>query len=140
MTSRVLSSIVHEVFDNLKKDYEQKSCIEELMLSLNSVFGPTLTEHAFELIDDDSVYLIESQKRRIIQIVGSRGNIYTIMEAANFCTCDFFKHQVLKDKAICCKHFLAAKVAIILGSFKIKIETPEGISTIMISAYGNEEF
>lgn len=140
MTSRLLSSIVHEVLDNLKKDYERRSCIEELLLRLNSVFGSTLTEHALELIDDSSVFLIECHKRRIFQIVGSRGDIYSIMEASNFCTCDFFKHQVLNDKAICCKHFLAAKIAIILRSFKTKKETPEGITSIMICAYGNQEF
>lgn len=140
MTSRLLPAIVHEVLDNLRKDYEQRSCIEELLLSLNSVFGSTLTEHALELIDDGSVFLIVSHLRCIFQIVGSRGDIYTIMETANFCTCNFFKHQVLKDKALCCKHFLAAKVALILKSFKTKNETPEGITSIMISAYGNQEF
>jgi len=140
MTSRLLPAIVHEVLDNLRKDYEQRSCIEELLLSLNSVFGSTLTEHALELIDDGSVFLIVSHLRCILQIVGSRGDIYTIMETANFCTCNFFKHQVLKDKALCCKHFLAAKVALILKSFKTKNETPEGITSIMISAYGNQEF
>ncbi|CAI6361180.1 unnamed protein product [Macrosiphum euphorbiae] len=140
MTSRLLPAIVHEVLDNLRKDYEQRSCIEELLLSLNSVFGSTLTEHALELIDDGSVFLIVSHLRSILQIVGSRGDIYTIMETANFCTCNFFKHQVLKDKALCCKHFLAAKVALILKSFKTKNETPEGITSIMISAYSNQEF
>ncbi|NP_001284566.1 uncharacterized protein LOC103309692 [Acyrthosiphon pisum] len=140
MTSRLLPAIVHEILDNLKNDYEQRSCIEELLLSLNSVFGSTLTEHALELIDDGSVFLIVSHLRSILQIVGSRGDIYTIMETANFCTCNFFKHQVLKDKALCCKHFLAAKVALILRSFKTKNETPEGITSIMISAYSNQEF
>ncbi|XP_022183758.1 zinc finger SWIM domain-containing protein 7-like [Myzus persicae] len=140
MTNRLLPAIVYEVLDNLRKDYEQRSCMEELLLSLNSVFGSTLTEHALELIDDGSVFLIESHQRRILQIVGSRGDIYTIMETANFCTCNFFKHQVLKDKALCCKHFLAAKIALILGNFKTKNETPEGITSIMISAYGNQEF
>lgn len=140
MTNRLLPVIVHEILDNLKKDYEQRSCIEEILLGLNSVFGSTLTEHALELIDDDSVFLIKCYERQIFQIVGSRGDIYTIMETANFCTCEFFKHQVLKDKALCCKHFLAAKVAIILGSFKIKNETSEGITSIMIDAYGNQEF
>lgn len=140
MTSRLLPAIVHEVLDNLRKDYEQRFCIEELLLSLNSVFGSTLTEHALELIDDGSVFLIVSHLRRILQIVGSRGDIYTIMETANFCTCKFFKHQVLKDKALCCKHFLAAKVALILKSFKTKNETPESITSIMISAFGNQEF
>lgn len=125
MTSRLLPAIVQEVLDNLRKDYEQRSCIEELLLSLNSVFSSTLTEHALELIDDGSVFLILSHQRSIFQIVGSRGDIYTIMETANFCTCNFFKHQVLKDKALCCKHFLAAKVALILGRFKTKNETPE---------------
>lgn len=139
MTSKLLPSIFLEVLDNLKKNYEQQPCITELLLGLNSVFGLTLTEHALELIDDDSVFLIESHQRRILQIVGSRGDIYTIMESANFCTCNFFKHQVLKDKALCCKHFLAAKVALILGNFKIKSETPEGISSIMIGAYCNQE-
>lgn len=139
MTSRLLPAIVQEVLDNLRKDYEQRSCIEELLLSLNSVFSSTLTEHALELIDDGSVFLILSHQRSIFQIVGSRGDIYTIMETANFCTCNFFKHQVLKDKALCCKHFLAAKVALILGRFKTKNETPEGITSIMISAYGNQE-
>jgi len=140
MTSRLLPAIVHEVLDNLRKDYEQRSCIEELLLSLNSVFGSTLTEHALELIDDGSVFLIVSHLRSILQIVGSRGDIYTIMETANFCTCNFFKHQVLKDKALCCKHFLAAKVALILKRFKTKNETPEGITSIMISAYSNQDF
>jgi len=140
MTSRLLPAIVHEVLDNLRRDYEQRSCIDELLLSLNSVFGSTLTEHALELIDDGSVFLIVSHLRSILQIVGSRGDIYTIMETANFCTCNFFKHQVLKDKALCCKHFLAAKVALILKSFKTKNETPEGITSIMISAYSNQEF
>lgn len=137
MTSKLLPAVVHEILDNIKKDYEHRLCIEKLLLSLNSVFGSTITEHALELIDDDSVFLFESQKRHIFQIVGSRGDIYTIMETANFCTCDFFKHQVLKDKALCCKHFLAAKVALILGSFKTKSETPEVITSIMIGAYGN---
>ncbi|XP_025195045.1 zinc finger SWIM domain-containing protein 7-like [Melanaphis sacchari] len=140
MTSRLLPAIVHEVLDNIRKDYERRSCIEELLLSLNSVFGSTLTEHALELIDDGSVFLITSHQRSILQIVGSRGDIYTIMETSNFCTCNFFKHQVLKDKALCCKHFLAAKIALILGSFKTKNETLEGITSIMISAYGNQEF
>ncbi|XP_060876246.1 zinc finger SWIM domain-containing protein 7-like [Metopolophium dirhodum] len=140
MTSRLLPAIVHEVLDNLRKNYEERSCVEELLLSLNSVFGSTLTEHALELIDDGSVFLIVSHLRSILQIVGSRGDIYTIMETANFCTCNFFKHQVLKDKALCCKHFLAAKVALILRSFKTKNETPEGITSIMISAYSNQEF
>jgi len=140
MTSRLLPAIVHEVLDNLRKNYEQRSCVEELLLGLNSVFGSTLTEHALELIDDGSVFLIVSHLRSILQIVGSRGDIYTIMETANFCTCNFFKHQVLKDKALCCKHFLAAKVALILRSFKTKNETPEGITLIMISAYSNQEF
>lgn len=140
MTSRLLPVIVHEVLDNLKKDYEQRSCIEELLLGLNSVFGSTLTEHALELIDDDSVFLIKCYERQILQIVGSRGDIYTIMETANFCTCEFFKHQVLKDKALCCKHFLAAKVALILGSFKMKSETSEGLTSIMTNAYSNQEF
>lgn len=140
MTSRLLPTLVHEVLSALKKDYEQRSNIEELLLSLNSIFGSTLTEHALELIDDESVFLNESHSRRILQIVGSRGDIYTIMETANFCTCDFFRHQVLKDKALCCKHFLAAKLALILGSFKTKSETSEGITSIMVNAYGNQEF
>lgn len=138
MTSRILPAIIHEILDNLKKDYEQRLCTEELLLSLNSVFGSTLTEHALELIDDDSVFLIVSLERSILQIVGSRGDIYTIMETTNFCTCNFFKHQVLKDKALCCKHFLAAKVALILKRFKTKTETPEGLTSIMVSAYCNE--
>lgn len=140
MTNRLLPTIVHEILDNLKINYEQQACIEELLFSLNSVFGMMLTEHALELIDDDSVFLIECHERRILQIVGSRGDIYTIMENVNFCTCDFFKHQVLKDKSLCCKHFLAAKVALILKSFKVKSETPDGLTSLMICAYGNQEF
>lgn len=139
MASRLLPTIINEVLDNLKEHYKQQSCIESLLLGLNSVFGSLLTEHALELIDDDSVFLIESHERCILQIVGSRGDIYTIMESANFCTCNFFKHQVLKDKALCCKHFLAAKVALILGRFKTKRETLEGITSIMIGAYENPE-
>lgn len=139
MTTRLLPAIVSEVLDNLKKDYEQRLSIEELLLSLNSIFGPVLTEHALELIDDESVFLIRSQERYIFQIVGSRGDIYTIMEASNFCTCDFFKYQVLKDRALCCKHFLAAKVGFILGSFKTKYETSTGITSILNCAYGNQE-
>jgi len=135
MTSRLLPTILLEVMDNLKKNYEQQSCIDELLLSLNSIFGSALTEHALELIDDDSVFLIKSRERYILQVVGSRGDIYTIMESSNFCTCNFFKYQVLKDKALCCKHFLAAKVALILGNYKTKNETSERISSIMISAY-----
>lgn len=138
MTSRLLPAIIHEILDNLKRDYEQRLCTEELLLSLNSVFGRTLTEHALELIDDDSVFLIVSLERHILQVVGSRGDIYTIMESTNFCTCNFFKHLVLKDKAMCCKHFLAAKVALILGRFKTKTETPESLTSIIISAYCNE--
>lgn len=137
MTHRLLPTIMHEVLDNLKKEFEEHSCVEKLLLNLNSTFGQTLIEHALELIDDDSVFLIKSHERQIFQIVGSRGDIYTIMETANFCTCNFFKHQVLKDKALCCKHFLAAKIALILGSFKTKNETPEGITSIMIGAYGH---
>lgn len=140
MTSKLLPALVHDILDNLEKTYKQQPCIEELLLSLNSIFGSTLTEHALELIDDDSVFLIKSHKRHIFQIVGSRGDIYTIMETANFCICNFFKHQVLKDKALCCKHFLAAKVALILGNFKTKNETPEGLTSIMICAYGNQDF
>jgi len=140
MTSKLLPAIVYEILDNIREDYKHRSCIEELLLSLNSVFGSTITEHALELIDDDSVFLIESHERHIFQIVGSKGDIYTIMETSNFCTCEFFKHQVLKDKALCCKHFLAAKVAIILGRFKTKNETSEGITSIIIGAYSNQEF
>jgi len=140
MTSKLLPTIVHEILDNIKKEYEHRSCVEDLLLSLNSVFGSTITEHALELIDDDSVFLIKSHERHIFQIVGSKGDIYTIMDSANFCTCDFFKHQVLKDKALCCKHFLAAKVAFILGSFKTKSETPDGITSVLVGAYGNQEF
>lgn len=139
MTTRLLPAILSEVLDNLRNDYEQQSSIEELLLSLNSIFGSLLTEHALELIDDESVFLIQSKERYIFQIIGSRGDIYTIMEASNFCTCDFFKYQVLKDRALCCKHYLAAKVAVILGNFKTKSETPIGITSILNCAYGNQE-
>ncbi|VVC40809.1 Zinc finger, SWIM-type [Cinara cedri] len=139
MTTRLLPAILYDVLDNLKNDYKQRSSIEELLLSLNSIFGPVLTERALELIDDESVFLIQSQERYIFQVVGSRGDIYTIMEVSNFCTCDFFKHQVLKDRALCCKHFLAAKVAFILGNFKTKSETPGSVTSILLCAYGNQE-
>lgn len=140
MTCKLLPAILNEVLNALKTDYEQRLCVEELLLSLNSIFGTTLTENALELVDDESVFLIHNHERRILQIVGSRGNIYTIMETANFCTCDFFKHQVLKDKALCCKHFLAAKVALILEKYKTKCETPEGVTSIMIGAFCDQEF
>lgn len=139
MTYKLLPAIIHEILENIRKDYEERSCIEKLFLSLNSTFGKTLIEHALELIDDDSVFLIKCHERHIFQIVGSRGDIYTIMETANFCTCSFYKHQVLKDKALCCKHFLAAKIALILGSYKTKNETSENITSIMVCAYSNQD-
>lgn len=139
MTYRLLPAIIHEILESLRKEYEEQLSVEKLLLNLNSTFSKTLIEHALELIDDDSVFLIKCHERRIFQIVGSRGDIYTIMETANFCTCSFYKHQVLNDKALCCKHFLAAKIAFILGSYKTKNETPEGLTSIMICAYNNQD-
>lgn len=137
MTNKVLPTLVDESLVALKQDYEQHKCLDDLLLGLNSLFSSLIIENALQLIDDDSVYLIEYQQRRVLQIVGSKGDIYTILETVNFCMCDFFKYQVLKDKALCCKHVLAAKIAIIIGKYRTKIETSNGLTNVMVNAFNN---
>lgn len=68
------------------------------------------------------IYRDKSEGKELIEIPSHQSIVYRLFPKVNYCSCKAFHQTVVKERlAFCCKHILAARLAIILG--KITEET-----------------
>lgn len=115
--------------DNLLKetadDFErEKKFSDSNLLKLYKLFGRPF-ERALDLYEQQRVTQIStsdaiitepckstSEASWLMQVKGHSGALYTLFPEINYCTCDAFRYQVLRDRsAFTCKHILAALLA-----------------------------
>ncbi|RVE40722.1 hypothetical protein evm_014628 [Chilo suppressalis] len=94
------------------------SISDEDLASLYSVFG-TVLQRAFDILEKHPSlveYTTSKKTRTLIEVKGENNHCYRVFSKVNYCPCQAFKHQVLEKKSeVCCKHYLAARLAKILG-------------------------
>jgi len=93
-----------EVLEKATNNFKQNGKLsEDDLMSLHWTFGPVIM-NAFEIIDNEGVYVCESETDRyIVRVSGSNGGYYWIPPGSNLCQC--VAYQWKKDL---CKHILAA--------------------------------
>jgi len=85
---------------------------ENILLTLNAVFGPTFID-ALELLDKKSINEVISptSNRRLYQVRGTSGINYIILPNTWRCSCPaFVQNTMLSSESITCKHVLATKL------------------------------
>jgi hypothetical protein len=96
------------------------SLTNEVLLELNSVFGPTFGT-ALDLIDYGAVTEIqaETSKRTLYQVRGTTGITYIVMPSSWRCPCPAWMYQTwLKNDRITCKHVLATRICQAMAAVK----------------------
>lgn len=95
---------------------------DEDLLELYGVFGVILQD-ALDIIDREQITIFRraSDQREYIEISEHQHNIFKLLPNINYCTCSTFREQVINsDESYTCKHVLAAKLSIIIGSAKVE--------------------
>ena len=85
---------------------------ENILLTLNAVFGPTFID-ALELLDKKSIneVICPTSNRRLYQVRGTSGINYIILPNTWRCSCPaFVQNTMLSSESITCKHVLATKL------------------------------
>ncbi|XP_053766975.1 zinc finger SWIM domain-containing protein 7 isoform X2 [Desmodus rotundus] len=82
-----------------EKEGEEHQCArvpDEHLLSLKFVFGSSALQ-ALDLVDRQSITLISSPSgRRVYQVLGSSGKMYTCLTSCHYCSCPAFAFSVLR--------------------------------------------
>ncbi|XP_014474981.1 PREDICTED: zinc finger SWIM domain-containing protein 7-like [Dinoponera quadriceps] len=116
-----VDTLLKESADEFEKE---RKFSESSLLKLYKLFGVTF-ERGLDLYERRRVTQISTSKiiikepcksaneaNWLIQVKGHSGALYTLFPETNYCTCDAFRYQVLKDRsAFTCKHVLAAWLA-----------------------------
>lgn len=86
---------------------------DEILMSLSSIFSPSVVLEAVKLVDDNNVVsLASSSGRRIFKVKGSNQRTYMVTPACLYCSCMSYNFQYLKKKStFLCKHILATYLA-----------------------------
>ncbi|KAI5724904.1 hypothetical protein M8J77_008563 [Diaphorina citri] len=104
--------LVKVLIERLHKEYSTQNDIStDLLLSFYKCFGNTF-ERALKQADAKPLIVFESTSGQKLWKVQSSGDasIY-ILPHVNYCKCDAYKYQVLKqNSAFTCKHYLSAEL------------------------------
>ncbi|XP_069003070.1 zinc finger SWIM domain-containing protein 7 [Embiotoca jacksoni] len=104
-----LPAVAEQLFRDIQKAYEETSQIpNDLLIALKFVFGSCALP-ALDLVDQRAVTCLSSPSgRRIFQVMGGSGRLYTCFLSCHYCPCPAFAYTVLRrNEGLLCKHILA---------------------------------
>ncbi|XP_039612990.1 zinc finger SWIM domain-containing protein 7 [Polypterus senegalus] len=130
----VLPAVAKEILGDVKKAYEKTSKIpDELLLALKFVFGP-LVLLALDLVDQRAVTNVTSPSgRKVIQVMGSSGRLYTCYVACLYCPCPAFAFSVLqRNDGLLCKHILATLLSEAMGLCRTAAVSDQQMTEILL--------
>ncbi|XP_040006450.1 zinc finger SWIM domain-containing protein 7 [Xiphias gladius] len=106
----LLPTVAEQLFQDIQKSYQETSQIpDDLLIALKFVFGPCALQ-ALDLVDQRSVTCLSSPSgRKVFQVMGGSGRLYTCFVSCHYCPCPAFAYTVLRrNEGLLCKHILAA--------------------------------
>ncbi|KAL4608778.1 zinc finger SWIM domain-containing protein 7 [Arapaima gigas] len=104
-----LSAVAEELLRDIKRVFAETSKIpDDLLVALKFVFGSTALQ-ALDLVDHRSVTCLSSPSgRKVFQVIGGSGKVYTCYASCHYCPCPAFTFSVLRrGDSLLCKHILA---------------------------------
>ncbi|XP_015223051.1 zinc finger SWIM domain-containing protein 7 isoform X1 [Lepisosteus oculatus] len=131
--STVLPDVAEEVLKDIRKAYQETSQIpDELLLVLKFVFGSSAL-YALDLVDHRAVTCVTSPSgRKVFQVVGSSGRLYTCYSSCHYCPCPSFTFSVLRrNNSLLCKHILAVYLCRAMGLCRDVTVTDQQMSAIL---------
>ncbi|KAL1454252.1 hypothetical protein WDU94_010525 [Cyamophila willieti] len=116
-----LSQLAKALIDRLQQEYLDTNEISlDLLVSLYQCFGNTF-ERALKQADSKPLILFKSTSgQQLWKVQSSDDTSIYILPHVNFCKCEAFKYQVLKQNvALTCKHYLSAEINYARKMFKL---------------------
>jgi hypothetical protein len=102
--------------------------ILSVILQLSHVVGRKTVQRALHIIDTKKIRIYKScvTQRKVAEVFGTEYKngykpVYLLFPEIPYCNCKSVMGQVVRAEKLCCKHFLAVNIAMILG----KAETIE---------------
>ncbi|KAI1902906.1 hypothetical protein AGOR_G00021130 [Albula goreensis] len=136
--SSFLPAVAEELLREIRNVYQETSQIpDEILLALKFVFGPSAL-HALDLVDQRAVTVLSSPSgRRVYQVVGGSGHLYTCYTTCHYCPCPAFAFSVLRrSESLLCKHILAAYLCQAMGLSQQETVTDQQMSNILCGKAG----
>uniref|UniRef100_A0AAR2L5T7 Zinc finger SWIM domain-containing protein 7 n=1 Tax=Pygocentrus nattereri TaxID=42514 RepID=A0AAR2L5T7_PYGNA len=92
-----LPAVAEQLLKDVQKTYSEKSQIpDDLLIALRFVFG-SCTLQALDLVDQRSVTCVSSSSgRKVFQVLGGSGRLYTCYTSCHYCPCPAFSFSVLR--------------------------------------------
>ncbi|XP_019940993.1 zinc finger SWIM domain-containing protein 7 [Paralichthys olivaceus] len=115
--SPLLPAVAEQLFRDIQRTYRDTSHIpDDLLIALKFVFGPCALR-ALDLVDRRSVTCLSSPSgRKVFQVSGDSGRLYTCFVSCHYCSCPAFAYTVLRrNEGLLCKHILAAYLCQAMG-------------------------
>ncbi|XP_066552273.1 zinc finger SWIM domain-containing protein 7 [Amia ocellicauda] len=135
-----LPDVAEELLRDVGTAYRMTSHIpDELLLALKFVFGSS-TVHALDLVDKRAVTCVTSPSgRKVFQVVGGSGRLYTCYTSCHYCPCPAFAFSVLRrNDSLLCKHILATYLCQAMGLSQEAAVTDLQMSEILSGRAGEE--
>ncbi|CAL8277661.1 unnamed protein product [Arctogadus glacialis] len=128
-----LPAVAEQLFKDIQKIYEEKSQIpDDLLIALKFVFGSCAVQ-ALDLVDKHSVTCLSSPSgRKVYQVTGGSGRLYTCFTSCHYCPCPAFAYAVLRrNDGLLCKHLLGVYLSQAMGLTQQESVSDKHITTLM---------
>ncbi|KAG7516202.1 zinc finger SWIM domain-containing protein 7 [Solea senegalensis] len=129
----LLPTVADQLFRDIQKTYQETSQIpDDLLIALKFIFGPCALP-ALDLVDQHSVTCLSSPSgRKVFQVTGGSGRLYTCFVSCHYCPCPAFAHTVLrKNEGLLCKHILAVYLCQAMGVTQQDSVTDQQVSMLL---------
>ncbi|KAF5840869.1 hypothetical protein DUNSADRAFT_15237 [Dunaliella salina] len=136
---RSLDSVGEESFRLLAQDCAASNggVNDLILLSLAHIYGKNFNT-AVEVVDEQRIvcFVGEKTQRSVVKVQGKSASDVYLVFPKHFCSCQaFFFKVVHENEAICCKHQLAARLALALG--RCPIITISDVEIASMLAFGS---
>ncbi|KAM9728734.1 zinc finger SWIM domain-containing protein 7 [Menidia menidia] len=131
-----LPAVAQQLLVDIQKTYQETSQIpDELLIALKFVFGSCALQ-ALNLVDERSVTCLSSPSgRKVYQVVGGSGRLYTCFASCHYCPCPAFAYTVLRrSEGLLCKHILAVYLCQAMAVTQQEAVSDQQMTTLLSGA------
>ncbi|KAG1673284.1 hypothetical protein FOA52_002564 [Chlamydomonas sp. UWO 241] len=136
-----VDQIAEACFERLEAEVEAGGAVGDAhLLQLHHLYGKNWV-NALRLVDDCGVtcYVAQPSGRTAFRVKGKAAGDHYSVFPRHFCSCQaFFYEVVCKSDALCCKHQLAARLAVLTNNCSTVTVSDEAMAGMLMQSFGQD--
>merc|ERR1719440_34701 len=85
--------------------------VEAVLVGLSALLPDSVVQQALHTVDAGDITCVQSRKGRQMYEVRGKRSKHIVIPHGMYCSCSYFGRRVLEAGELCCKHWLAVRIA-----------------------------